>query len=82
MELHNLADEVIGLRFGALTPQFSLMKRLRQMLEATLPENAAELAKGRLHVSVTRISDKTNHLISTFEDRSVLIEVRHGSQIK
>ncbi len=73
--LYELADEVNGLKFGALTAGFSLLRRLETVIEQTLPSDAHVRCSGPLHVSVTNLDDKKNLLVSKFESRHSLINV-------
>ena len=60
---------------GPLSPSFELVKNLRQALDKFLPDNAHEIASGRLHISLTRVSDKQNILVSEFSDKNDLMDV-------
>jgi len=71
----NLALQARSRALGPLSPSFALVKNLRVALDKFLPDNAHEIASGRLHISLTRVSDKQNVLISQFTDKSDLIDV-------
>lgn len=60
---------------GALHPSFNLLKIVRNFLSRDLPEDAHLLANGRLFVSLTRVSDGTNVLVSEFDSKEDLIQV-------
>jgi hypothetical protein len=60
---------------GPLSPSFELVKNLRLAFAKFLPENAHEIASGRLHISLTRVSDRKNILVSEFKDKNDLIDV-------
>lgn len=60
--------------FQALSPNFDIYGLIRQGLENCLPENAHILCSGRLSVSVTRVRDKKNVLITEFDTREELIQ--------
>ncbi|NXY90941.1 PLPL4 protein, partial [Alcedo cyanopectus] len=70
-----LAEEVRKLDFGALTPGYDFMARLREGMESILPPDAHEMAEGRLYVSVTNTKTRNNHLLSSFASREDLIKV-------
>lgn len=61
---------------GPLSPSFELVKNLRLAFTKFLPENAYKIATGRLHISLTRVSDRKNILVSEFSDNNDLIDVR------
>ncbi|XP_061677921.1 patatin-like phospholipase domain-containing protein 2 isoform X2 [Syngnathoides biaculeatus] len=56
-------------------PTFSLLRTLRDSLREKLPEDAHRRASGRLCVSLTRMSDGSNVLVSHFDSREELIQV-------
>jgi len=71
----NLALQARSRALGPLSPSFELVKNLRQALDKFLPDNAHEIASGRLHISLTRVSDKRNILVSEFSDKNDLMDV-------
>uniref|UniRef100_A0A8D2DVX7 Patatin like phospholipase domain containing 4 n=1 Tax=Sciurus vulgaris TaxID=55149 RepID=A0A8D2DVX7_SCIVU len=72
---YQLAEETRNQSFGAVTPGYDFMARLRSGMESILPPNAHELAHRRLHVSVTNTKSRQNHLVSRFPSREDLIQV-------
>ncbi|CAN9498876.1 unnamed protein product [Ophioblennius macclurei] len=56
-------------------PTFSLLRSVRDSLLEKLPEDAHLRASGRLCVSLTRMSDMQNVLVSHFDTREELIQV-------
>ncbi|XP_061534288.1 patatin-like phospholipase domain-containing protein 2 isoform X4 [Phycodurus eques] len=56
-------------------PSFSLLRTVRDSLREKLPEDAHRRASGRLCVSLTRVSDGSNVLVSHFDSREELIQV-------
>lgn len=73
--VQNLAKEIRRKPLGALTPGFSFTRSLRVMLEEILPEDAHEVASGKLYVSLTNAQTKKNELMSDFKSKDELIEV-------
>ncbi|EDO27758.1 predicted protein, partial [Nematostella vectensis] len=69
-----LAKRARTLTLGPLHPNFRILQTLRRSFEKILPENAHELASGRLHISLTRVSDFTNLIVSEFHSKEDLIE--------
>uniref|UniRef100_A0A3Q2YLN2 PNPLA domain-containing protein n=1 Tax=Hippocampus comes TaxID=109280 RepID=A0A3Q2YLN2_HIPCM len=56
-------------------PTFSLQRTVRNSLQEKLPADAHRRASGRLCVSLTRMSDGSNVLVSHFDSREELIQV-------
>ncbi|XP_047912159.1 patatin-like phospholipase domain-containing protein 4 isoform X2 [Anser cygnoides] len=72
---YGFAEEIRKLDFGAVTPGYDFMKRLREGIESILPSNAHEIAENRLYVSVTNVRNGKNYLFSSFASREDLIKV-------
>ncbi|KAG5193255.1 hypothetical protein JEQ12_019616 [Ovis aries] len=72
---YDFAEEIRRQSFGALTPGYDFMARLRSGVESILPANAHELAHGRLHVSITNSRTGRNCLASSFPSREDLVQV-------
>jgi len=71
----NLALQARSRALGPLSPSFQLVRNLRRGLDKFLPDNAHEIASGRLHISLTRVSDKQNFIVNQFNDKNDLIDV-------
>lgn len=69
-----LAKRANSLTLGPLHPSFNVVRTLRRSFERILPENAHELASGRLHLSLTRVSDLKNVIVSEFFSKDDLVE--------
>lgn len=61
---------------GPFHPTFDVNKIITDALDKTLPEDAHERVNGRLHISVTRVSDGKNVILSHFDSKQDLIQVR------
>ncbi|XP_025966610.1 patatin-like phospholipase domain-containing protein 4 isoform X1 [Dromaius novaehollandiae] len=72
---YEFAEEIRKLDFGAVTPGYDFMKRLRGGIESILPSNAHEIAENRLYVSITNTKNGENYLVSSFASREDLIKV-------
>ncbi|XP_025771339.1 patatin-like phospholipase domain-containing protein 2 [Puma concolor] len=59
---------------GPLHPSFNLVKTIRGCLLKTLPADSHERASGRLGISLTRVSDGENVIISHFSSKDELIQ--------
>lgn len=70
----NVAKEARKRNLGPLHPSFNLVKVLRSGLDRDLPPNAHTLASGRLSVSLTRVSDGQNVLVSQFNTKEELVQ--------
>ncbi|XP_047451456.1 patatin-like phospholipase domain-containing protein 2 isoform X2 [Mugil cephalus] len=60
---------------GVFHPTFSLLRTVRDSLLVKLPEDAHLRASGKLCVSLTRLVDGENVLVSEFDSREELIQV-------
>lgn len=60
---------------GPLHPSFNLVKTIRGCLVKILPADSHERASGRLGISLTRVSDGENVIITHFAAREELIQV-------
>ncbi len=61
---------------GPLHPSFNMPKMLRDGLRKMLPLDAHKITSGRLHISLTRFTDGENIVVSQFDTREELIQVR------
>ncbi|XP_072493492.1 patatin-like phospholipase domain-containing protein 2 [Notamacropus eugenii] len=59
---------------GPLHPSFNLVKIIRGCLLKILPDDAHEHANGRLGISLTRVSDGENVLLSHFNSKEELVQ--------
>lgn len=66
---------------GPLHPSFNLLQMVKNSLLSSLPDDAHILVSGRLCVSLTRVPDGKNVLVSEFRSRDELVEVR-GPRVK
>ena len=60
---------------GVFHPAFSLLRAVRSSLLRQLPADAHLRASGRLCVSLTRMADGQNVLVSQFDSREELVQV-------
>ncbi|CAJ0959138.1 unnamed protein product [Ranitomeya imitator] len=73
-DVMEVAKEARKRNLGPLHPSFNLVKILKNGLYKNLPENAHELASGKLCISLTRVSDGENVLVSDFGSKEELIQ--------
>lgn len=60
---------------SSMHPSVNLLKLTRQLMVQELPDNAHILASGKLCVSLTRLPDRKNVLVSKFSSKDELIQV-------
>ncbi|XP_056138403.1 patatin-like phospholipase domain-containing protein 2 [Lampris incognitus] len=73
-DLMSMAKEARKHKLGPLHPAFNLIKIVHDSLLQNLPEDAHVRASGKLCISLTRVSDRKNVLVSEFETRDELIQ--------
>ncbi|XP_047453448.1 patatin-like phospholipase domain-containing protein 2 isoform X2 [Mugil cephalus] len=59
---------------GPMHPSFNLMKIVRNTLRRTLPADSHHRANGRLGISLTRVTDGENVLVSHFNDKEEVVQ--------
>ncbi|XP_074554813.1 patatin-like phospholipase domain containing 3 [Halichoeres trimaculatus] len=69
-----VAKEARKRNLGPLHPTFNLVKVIKTGLDRDLPSDAHVLASGRLCISLTRVSDGENVLVSEFNTKDELIQ--------
>uniref|UniRef100_U3I4A2 triacylglycerol lipase n=1 Tax=Anas platyrhynchos platyrhynchos TaxID=8840 RepID=U3I4A2_ANAPP len=68
------AKEARKRNLGPLHPSFNVIKIIRDGLMRNLPENTHQLSSGRLCISLTRVSDGKNTLISNFNSKEEVVQ--------
>ncbi|XP_068774170.1 omega-hydroxyceramide transacylase isoform X2 [Struthio camelus] len=68
------AKEVRKTILGPLSPRCSLLANIKAVLQRMLPENSHQVASGRLHISLTRVVDGQNVMVSEFSSKEELIQ--------
>lgn len=56
-------------------PSFNLVKIVRHMLRGTLPADCHQRASGRLGISLTRVTDGENVLVTQFNNKEEVVQV-------
>ncbi|XP_007453992.1 PREDICTED: patatin-like phospholipase domain-containing protein 3 [Lipotes vexillifer] len=75
--LQALVDLVRSARsrnIGVLHPTFSLSKHLRDGLQRYLPDNVHQLLSGKIVISLTRVADGENVLVSDFRSKDEVVD--------
>lgn len=67
---------------GPFHPSFDVNKIIYDGLMKTLPDDAHKRATGKLHISLTRVSDGQNVIMSKFETKDDLIKVIRTDNFK
>ncbi|XP_026168052.1 patatin-like phospholipase domain-containing protein 2 [Mastacembelus armatus] len=70
----DVAKEARKRFLGPMHPSFNLVKIVRSMLQRTLPADCHERASGRLGISLTRVTDGENVLVSHFNNKEELVQ--------
>ncbi|KAK5927915.1 hypothetical protein CgunFtcFv8_013023 [Champsocephalus gunnari] len=70
----DVAKEARKRFLGPLHPSFNLVKIMRQMLLRTLPADSHHVANGRLGISLTRVTDGENVLVSHFNNKEEVVQ--------
>lgn len=65
-EMLNVCKEARSHKLGAFSPKFNINNILLQGFEKHLPENAHLLVNGKVHISLTRVYDGKNVIVSHF----------------
>ncbi|KAG3290772.1 1-acylglycerol-3-phosphate O-acyltransferase PNPLA3 isoform X2 [Ictidomys tridecemlineatus] len=59
---------------GVLHPSFNMGKYLRDDLQEHLPDNVHQLISGKIGISLTRVSDRRNVLVSDFQSKAEVVD--------
>ncbi|XP_019369281.1 PREDICTED: patatin-like phospholipase domain-containing protein 1 [Gavialis gangeticus] len=69
-----IVKEIRNVLLGPISPNIDVLRNLQKFLYKTLPENAHQLASGRLHIILTRVSDRQNVVVSDFGSKEEVIQ--------
>ncbi|CAO2608729.1 Omega-hydroxyceramide transacylase [Lemmus lemmus] len=64
---------------GPLSPSCKMVQMMRQFLYDILPEDSYKFATGKLHVSLTRVTDGESVVVSEYTSKEELIEALYCS---
>lgn len=59
---------------GTLHPFFNINKCIRDGLQESLPDNVHQVISGKVHISLTRVSDGENVLVSEFHSKDEVVD--------
>lgn len=71
----DVAKEARKRFLGPMHPSFNLVKIVRQMLQRLLPVDSHHQASGRLGISLTRVTDGENVLVTHYNNKDELVQV-------
>ncbi|XP_065199881.1 patatin-like phospholipase domain-containing protein 2 [Planococcus citri] len=74
-EMLHIIYEIRRRPLGPFNPLVNVQTMLRNILINQMPKNAYETLSGRLFISMTRIYDGSNYIVSEFKSNEHLIEV-------
>uniref|UniRef100_A0A8C6MM01 Acylglycerol transacylase n=1 Tax=Moschus moschiferus TaxID=68415 RepID=A0A8C6MM01_MOSMO len=77
--LMDLTRSARSRNIGILHPAFSLSKCIREGLQRHLPDNVHQLLSGKMVISLTRVSDGENVLVSDFHSKDEVIDALYCS---
>lgn len=69
-----MCKEARSHKLGAFSPKFNINTILLQGFEKHLPEDAHERVNGKVHISLTRVYDGKNVIVSHFNSREDLFQ--------
>ena len=64
---------------STITPSFNLSKVMREGMEEMLPDNIHLLVRDRLHISMTKVWDRSNLAVNSFNSRAELLDALQAS---
>ncbi|XP_059192141.1 patatin-like phospholipase domain-containing protein 2 [Centropristis striata] len=70
----DVAKEARKRFLGPMHPSFNLVKIMSVMLRRTLPADSHHVANGRLGISLTRVTDGENVLVSHFNNKEEVVQ--------
>ena len=71
----HLASKVHGKFLGPLNPSFDQGRSIRNIFMRNLPKDAYKRACGKMHISLTRVSDWKNIVVSEYDSNEDLVDV-------
>lgn len=60
---------------GPFSPSFNIQNLLLEGIEKFLPQDVHKIVSGKLHISLTRVYDGKNVIVSEFPTREDLVQV-------
>lgn len=73
-DFFRVVNEARSHTLGTFSPSFNIQTSLFEGLQKFLPEDAHERVNGKLHISLTRVYDGKNVIVSQFNSREDLLQ--------
>jgi len=73
-DFFRVVNEARANSLGPFSPRFNIQTSLMEGLEKFLPEDAHTRVNGKLHISLTRVYDGKNVIVSQFNSRDELLQ--------
>lgn len=73
-DFFRVVNEARRYSLGPFSPSFNIQTCLLEGLQKHLPDDAHKRVNGRLHISLTRVYDGKNVIISEFESREEVLQ--------
>lgn len=73
-DVFRIINEARSHSLGPFSPSFDIQKCLLEGLTKYLPENCHHMVNGKLHISLTRVYDGANVIVSQFTSREDLLD--------
>lgn len=80
-DFFRVVNEARSHSLGPFSPRFNIQTCLLEGLQKFLPADAHERVNGKLHISLTRVYDGKNVIVSQFNSREDLLQVCSRSLI-
>lgn len=74
-DFFRVVNEARSHSLGPFSPRFNIQTCLLEGLQKFLPADAHERVNGKLHISLTRVYDGKNVIVSQFNSREDLLQV-------
>lgn len=74
-DFFRVVNEARSHSLGPFSPRFNIQTCLLEGLQKFLPPDAHERVNGKLHISLTRVYDGKNVIVSQFNSREDLLQV-------
>ncbi|XP_045635743.1 1-acylglycerol-3-phosphate O-acyltransferase PNPLA3 isoform X2 [Ursus americanus] len=72
--LMDLAQRARSRNIGILHPSFNVGRYLQKSLQRHLPDNVHKMVSGKMFISLTRVSDGENVLVSDFQSKDEVVD--------
>lgn len=81
-DFFRVVNEARSHSLGPFSPRFNIQTCLLEGLQKFLPADAHERVNGKLHISLTRVYDGKNVIVSQFHSREDLLQVSGDANLR